>query len=448
MMIACAALCLAIGGTPARSAVFKSSQCWFAIPADRDMTCGHLLVPESRAGAAAEQREISLAVVVFEPDRERHEPVVFLSGGPGQAAGIETSDGIDQWWQFIDEQAWLHGRRLIVFDQRGVGASRPALDCSAIFKRSVWDETLLRADRKPDFGPVKKKEVEACRNSLVSRSIDLSAFNTRESAADLADLRTGLGIDHWVLYGVSYGTEVGLVALAANPEGISAAVLDSVLPPRTDYLSQDGRNLTDVLSTLEADCRQHRRCKLDAGTLSTLVRKVVEQLNAAPVVLRIEPDAGDRTVFKRVSGDDFLEYLFEAFYDNDFLPLLPLVIRETSDQNYRPLANMIATGLGGEEPISDGLNYSVTCSETRQGKPDWKTPGYMLHWASESDYSLACPIWLGDRPLRALPDPTNAHVPVLFLSGEYDPGNSCAMGADACHEFPIGSVRRIPGNRA
>src|SRR5262245_7522244 len=121
-------LMLACVLTPAAPAVagpalFKDAPCWFAIPRDRDIRCGHLLVPENRD--KPDTPTIELAVVIFEPDRVRHEPVVYLNGGPGQPAGIETRDDIDEWWSYIDNGAWLRGRRLVVFDQRGVGLSKP-----------------------------------------------------------------------------------------------------------------------------------------------------------------------------------------------------------------------------------------------------------------------------------------------------------------------------------
>ena len=79
---------LIAGPVSAMQAEFKQTTCWFTVPKDRDMRCGHLVVPENRT--KANSAVIKLAVIIFEPDRERHEPVVYLSGGPGQAARIES----------------------------------------------------------------------------------------------------------------------------------------------------------------------------------------------------------------------------------------------------------------------------------------------------------------------------------------------------------------------
>ena len=124
---------------------FEQTSCWFDLPRDRDLKCGHLTVPENRSKTSS--RSIKLPVVIFEPDRTRHEPIVYLTGGPGQMAMIDNEGDIAQWWSFIDNGPWLRGRQLVVVDQRGVGRSEPSLDCSAHYTPSVWSEDRLQGRR-------------------------------------------------------------------------------------------------------------------------------------------------------------------------------------------------------------------------------------------------------------------------------------------------------------
>ena len=74
--------------------------------------------------------------------------------------------------------------------------------------------------------------VRACRDRLASAGYDLSAYNTTENTADIADLRVALNIDNWHAYSVSYGSDLALQLLRDHPEGIRSVVLDSLLPPR------------------------------------------------------------------------------------------------------------------------------------------------------------------------------------------------------------------------
>ena len=52
----------------------------------------------------------------------------------------------------------------------------------------------------------------ACRDRLDAAGINLSAYNSAASAADLNDLRQALGYESWNLYGVSYGARLALTA--------------------------------------------------------------------------------------------------------------------------------------------------------------------------------------------------------------------------------------------
>ena len=385
------------------------------------MFCGHLLVPESRG--KPNSPTIELAVVVFEPDRVRHEPVVYLNGGPGQPAGIKTRDDIDEWWSYIDNGAWLRGRRLVVFDQRGVGMSKPSLSCAEQYSPRVWSGIISRPEESIDFEKAQKDEVKACRDALLAKHIDLTAYSTRENAADIHDLRITLNIDRWVVFGVSYGTKLGLQLLEGQPEDIVAVVLDSTLPLDVDYVDQDAANFDGVLKKLERDCGARRECAANGQSLKAMVSEVVEQLNAQPVLLRLKADDQPAT-FTRVSGNDFLEVLFNQFYNRDSIELLPQLIRQTASQDYGPLAELI--GLNGLDDDSgtfaDGMHLSIVCNDGISSSPSSFTPFPLLdHWAQNNFYSWACPLWPTARPLLPHRSLAQNKVPVLLLAGDYDP---------------------------
>lgn len=427
------------GTHSAAASTFETTKCWFAVPRDRDMTCGFLTVPENRT--KPDGATIRIAVAIFEPDRERHEPVVFLSGGPGQSAGIRTDDDVESWWRFIGDEPWLRGRRLIAVDQRGTGLSQPSLDCTAYFTPDVWNRTTLKPDDAADFDALQKQEVNACRKALAGKGIDLSAFNTRENAADIADLRAALGIGRWVIYGVSYGTEVGLEVLDRHPQGIAAAVLDSVLPPDVDYLGADGKSLDRLLLKLDEDCGRDAGCRGHGPKLRVLVESIVTAFDAQPLLLRLGGTDGEKLRYTRIAGDDFLDVLFEQFYDHSAIEMLPSVIRSTFDQDYGPLSALVAESAveTADLGIADGMDFSVTCTETEPGKPALATSRLLEKWADSAAYSWICPIWLGGGRLASQPRPATIDVPVLMLSGDYDPATP--------PDWARGLVKRMPKGR-
>jgi pimeloyl-ACP methyl ester carboxylesterase len=435
-MAAVAFLALCGSSADLAAANFQKTKCWFDIPRDREMTCGALHVPENRGSNAS--AEIALAVVIFQPDRERYEPVVFLSGGPGQAAGIGKREEIDGWWQFIGQQTWMIGRRVVVVDQRGIGMSKPALDCSPFLKSDDWNRILPSVDADASrLDKVRKDKVLACRSALTAKGIDLAAYSTAESAADISDLRKQLGIARWILYGVSYGTKVALAVMDAYPQGISAAILDSVLPPDIDYLKEDGPSLARSLKLLDRDCRLDQHCMRDLGKA---VETIVRQLDRQPLLLRGSsgPKAPER--YRYVSGANFLDILFDGFYDRNAIEMLPSLIESTYKHDYGPLSRMVFDNAGEGTDISDGMDFSVTCSESAPFKLSGSRAEYWTSWAESEDYSWICPIWLpqtSPKPKRRL---HRNRIPTLMLSGEYDAATPSDWAYGAAKNLPSSHV--------
>jgi proline iminopeptidase len=105
-------------------------------------------------------------------------PAVFLHGGPGSGCTPDAR-------RYFDPQAY----RAVLFDQRGAGRSRPrASDADA----------------------------------------DLSTNTTSRLVEDIERLRTHLGIDRWVVVGVSWGVTLGLVYAERHPDRVAAMVLAAV----------------------------------------------------------------------------------------------------------------------------------------------------------------------------------------------------------------------------
>ncbi len=103
----------------------------------------------------------------------RGRPVLFLHGGPGAGAGAVHR-------RFFDPEFW----RLIIFDQRGAGRSRPL-------------------------------------GSLVENT-------TPDLVGDIETLRHHLGIERWLLFGGSWGSTLALAYAQAHPERVAGSVLRGV----------------------------------------------------------------------------------------------------------------------------------------------------------------------------------------------------------------------------
>ena len=403
---------------------FEAEKCWFHIPVDREMICGTATVLEDRSNLTG--KKICIPVVQLLPDKERHEPVVFLSGGPGQTSEIDTDENITEWWRFSDEQVWLRGRRLILFDQRGIGRSIPNLNCSTDFNPKIWSKRLDHPSKVVDFDAEKLKEIIACRKRIIAGGSDLSKYNTKNIAADVDDIQRYLGIDRWAIYGVSYGTELGFAIMKDYANSISAAILDSVLPLGVNYVSMDEMNLNRSIDRLDRSCDADKRCRHDGPKIKDMIELIIEQLDASPVMIRISGEDGEKDGYSSISGSEFLDILFDMFYDRDMIGQIPRVVRRAYQQDYSYLADAIRISDEKDQELhfSDGMGYSVVCSENDVSIPIVAANSKFRKWASGGEYQIVCPQWFVSKPkIRSgenqIKKPIN--VPTLMLSGEFDP---------------------------
>jgi proline iminopeptidase len=103
----------------------------------------------------------------------RGRPVLFLHGGPGAGAGAVHR-------RFFDPAAF----RVVLFDQRGAGRSRPLGETAA--------------NTTPDL------------------------------VADIEALRTRLGLARWLLFGGSWGSTLAIAYAQAHPDRVAGAVLRGI----------------------------------------------------------------------------------------------------------------------------------------------------------------------------------------------------------------------------
>ncbi len=192
---------------------------------------GSFLVPENRSDP--DSRRIRLSYVRFPAAAaDPGPPIVYLAGGPG-GSGVGAARGT----RFPLFMALREIADVIAFDQRGTGDSSTIPPCR-LDERLALDAPL-RIDSLVAMG---RRGAAACLVSWRTAGVDLAGYNALESARDLDDLRTVLGVDRVTLLGIGYGTHLALAALKVMGDRIDRLVLASAqgldqtvkLPARTD----------------------------------------------------------------------------------------------------------------------------------------------------------------------------------------------------------------------
>ncbi len=164
-------------------------------------------------------------------------PIVFLAGGPGDAATRAVA-GMPH--------AVLAALRsiadVIAFDQRGTGGSEPVnATCppGAMLPLGMPADPALMLDRM-------RLRLTTCLPNAARAGIDVKGLTTAESADDLAVLRTALGVPRLSVLAGSYGTHLALAAARRHPALLERMVLAGVegpddtikLPARVDTVLQ------------------------------------------------------------------------------------------------------------------------------------------------------------------------------------------------------------------
>lgn len=185
-----------------------------AAPApDVRITRGTITVPERREGSSG--RTITLAYVrLHSTAPATASPIVYLAGGPG-GSGITDMTAS----RFAPYRRWLAFADIIAFDQRGTGASSPALTCAQGFRAREGLDTRERV--LTAYRAVARR----CAASWRGQGVDLSAYTTEASADDVADLAHQLGFRRIRLFGASYGSHLGLSVIRRHPALVDRAVL-------------------------------------------------------------------------------------------------------------------------------------------------------------------------------------------------------------------------------
>jgi pimeloyl-ACP methyl ester carboxylesterase len=282
------------------------------------VTRGLVRVPELRGDS--EPRTIDLAFVrIRRAGVEPNAAHVVLAGGPGDS-GVNLALGIAR--QGGAAMADVMGGDIIGIDQRGTGASVPNLSSDARY--------LLPLDRPgspEEWLPVIARTIRGVAADFRSRGVRLEAYNTRESADDVADVCRALGYRSVTVWGRSYGSHLALATLRQHPTLVSRLVLVSPEgPDHTWKLPSQTSSVLDRVSKHTAfDFRGALSRVLDQLTVRPAIVATVHPLTKAPQTIAIGPF-------------DIQWMVVQALGDPRTLATLPAALREMSAGNFERVA--------------------------------------------------------------------------------------------------------------
>lgn len=415
------------------------------------LRCVWIIVPIDRADPAAGNMGVSVAIRPGTGE-EPLAPLAVLQGGPGGASSDLA--------RFLPSRPYPQ----VLIDQRGVGFG------SANFWCGEWQVRLaeiLEASR--DEATAIASEAFARCSDRFKRDPVFTHTSTEAHAADVVDVMTALGYDSWLLYGVSYGTTIALEVLRDAPAGLSGAVLDGVYPGHFDLDTAIAEGAERVVRKLDEECSVDPACAAilatagEGATMAGLLAELIPRFNADPIIVPFS--ANETTLLEPfdalIDGDSVAGVVFQMFYNDFTATLVPGVLaglaggEEADSDEDGGLTAAQAVALLGVETASQQAHTgapatfaAVTCAEwlpQASGPP----PGIGAIGAAVVGEGLSaqCEPWAIEA--STLPtEPVQSDLPVLLISGRFDPITPPSFAEAAVEHLPRGThvVTRTRGH--
>lgn len=378
-----------------------------------------LTVPENWDKPTGKTVKIAVAVLKSISKSKDSNPVVYIDGGPG-------SGGIEGIWAWLDHPLRKNSD-IVLFDVRGTGRSLPKF-CPDLGKKFL--EILAKNQNSTQDEQQKTIASLECKQDLLNRNIDISAYNSSSIVKDLNALKNALKYDKWNVYGVSYGTYTAQVYANDFPDDIKSLTLDSSISDISQYYNRNTENYMSSLKKVFSACKEDPNCNQQYPNLQAAYYETIEKLEKKPITVKVDQRIISSGTFT-YNAEDFKIAIQQSLYQKRLIEVIPLLITEFNKGNKSTLSSLVAA-FSGALGLDYGQYYCVSCneavpnnsiSEFNKNARNYKELKGGLSFY-KSDF-VVCDKWnLGVNKQPALVNFSNLSkltIPVLVFAGAFDP---------------------------
>ena len=436
------------GATPPPAAEAEWGACDFDVPAGVEIECGTLPVPADRDDADGGTVQLAFAVVRADAEEPAEDPVVYLSGGPGQSTLELVPLAFEQLYAPL-----ARDRDLILVDQRGTGLTQPSLACD---EYSSWAEGTLGSGLEPEELEAQAVQtLEECRRRLVDDGVDLADYDSAASATDLEDLRRALGHEQWNLYGISYGTRLAQTAMRDHPDGIRSVVLDASYPIDADLYEETPGNAVRAMEALFDTCAADPACAARYPDLGPRFRSLVGELDAAPAPITLVDATTGEQIEDELDGDGLVGFLFQSLYATDMLAFLPELVAGAENGEFGTIGLLLGALTQELDLVSVGQQLAVQCQDEvvfsdREEVAAAAAADPLVQGFFEASPTVGpgifdlCASWGTGAATPGGDEAVTSDIPALVLAGDLDPITPPRWGEDVVAELSRGHLVRFP----
>ncbi len=250
------------------------------------LICGRVKVPEERSKIGGRQVALNFAVLRASTGYSEPDPVVYLEGGPGGSA-MKMLPALDLFFR-----PWRSRRDIVIYDQRSAGISGSSVNCFQAMSANLVDFM------KVGGGIPSADQTKRCFDELTAKGIPLAAYNTTQNALDLPVIMSALGYKDYNIYGISYGTKLGLEVMRVAPQNVRSVIIDGVAPSWVNLYNSFAMKNDEAIQHVVDQCAADKACneaypelgKIFVETLSKAARgEITFRGEKAPVELVMMP---------------------------------------------------------------------------------------------------------------------------------------------------------------
>jgi len=433
--------------------VFEETACPMPVPEGfvegETVRCGWVRVPTFHSDPARGTMELPVAIFKSIAESPEPDPLTIAMAGPGTSALVSVTPAMAT----PIGQTLLARRDIVLVDYRGLPLARPNLMCPElddVFFQSMGED--LSAE---DFLQRRLDGVAACRDRLQAEDVELDAFTSVESAADLVMVMDALGYERFNLYGSSAGTIVAQQLMRNHGDRLRSVIMDSTVPVgRSDVHTEAPMIAANVLRRVIELCRENPTCAGAFPELEAEMAGLVARYNAEPIVLEVvDPQTGEPATFI-INGDRLAHAILMLSSQTGTIPLLPVFIHDLAEGRVGVVSNFAWAFSPPPPPFSHGLGLTVFCAEysgfnesdLQYGGtfPDYQRAVAANPFGAKSILT-SCETWDVDPVLSDAKEPVRSDVPTLLIAGEVDSLTPPSWALEVADGLSDSRVYEIPG---
>ncbi|MFB6454924.1 alpha/beta fold hydrolase [Chitinophaga sp. Hz27] len=400
--------------------------------------CGYLVVPENRTKKNGKTIKLPFVLVLSNNPNKKKDPVLFTSGGPGTSSL--------RWAIGISKSDLINDRDCIAFEQRGTHFAIPNTEGP-----ELGDAMKMAYRNNLNKDSMMLEGVKRYRKGLEAKGIDLEAYNTDESVADIHDLIAALKIDSVNLFGISYSGGLMMAVLKHDSSHIRTLVLNSPLPMFVPIDEDEPANFNEALEVLFRSCEKDSTDHLRYANLKNRFQQYFNDISGKKFYIRYKEEGTKDSINIAYDRNDLYDAIQDAF--SGPLAAVPYVITEIINNHHEPYIKPLLDKLFKYGKGPNGMRISAYCADQygfhneEVVKSIYNAYPYMKGYHINDVYNAVCDCWKYKSVKPATKQAFYTTKYALLADGAMD--NACRpLYIDMIHHYMPNSYRLLFTKRA